>query len=347
MTGAGRRAVAPGAGLALLAAACGPSGAGTVADFDGDGVPDVNDCDADDPDTFPGADDPCGDGLDQDCDGVDGVTGTWCGGDADWIHLSSAGGWEAVAAGGDRTCGLRDGGHLACWGRGLEVDSEPVWREVAAGTNAMCGLLEDGAVSCWVLGSDFPSPPAETLAGIGLGAWDAVGIRDDGALVRWGSPSNGELAVPVPDGAFDRVTVGGGQACARDEGDGGWTCWGTDTDALPGDGPWRDLVAGQRWSCGIDEDDAVRCFGMDAVDGLVEDERRWVSLGEPEAGWHVCALDEGGEVGCWGSNEWRQTDAPQGRFTSLATGLFHSCGVLRDGRVACWGHGQFGEEFPP
>ncbi|MFT4628112.1 MAG: hypothetical protein ACI8PZ_006807 [Myxococcota bacterium] len=44
-------------------------------DADGDGVPPLDkgglDCDDGDPTVYPGADDPCGDGIDQDCDGRD------------------------------------------------------------------------------------------------------------------------------------------------------------------------------------------------------------------------------------------------------------------------------------
>ncbi len=40
-------------------------------DADADGSPDSLDCGPTDPSRYPGANDPCGDGLDQDCDGVD------------------------------------------------------------------------------------------------------------------------------------------------------------------------------------------------------------------------------------------------------------------------------------
>ena len=42
-------------------------------DLDNDGVPDAEDCNPNDPDTFAGADDPYGDSRDTNCDGLDGI----------------------------------------------------------------------------------------------------------------------------------------------------------------------------------------------------------------------------------------------------------------------------------
>src|SRR5258706_5512363 len=67
------------AGTMLLAACYGPAGRyqgapmrPTPADRDGDGAPADIDCDDNDPTRYPGAEDPYGDGIDQNCDGVDG-----------------------------------------------------------------------------------------------------------------------------------------------------------------------------------------------------------------------------------------------------------------------------------
>ncbi len=68
--------------LTLAACADGPI------DFDGDGTPDLADCDPEDPAFHPGAQDDFGDGLDQDCSGADGT-------DAD------GDGWASIASGGE------------------------------------------------------------------------------------------------------------------------------------------------------------------------------------------------------------------------------------------------------
>ena len=57
--------------LAVPAAAC--SGGEQRFDFDGDGSEDAVDCAPEDPSSYPGAEDPYGDGVDQNCDGFDGI----------------------------------------------------------------------------------------------------------------------------------------------------------------------------------------------------------------------------------------------------------------------------------
>ena len=58
--------------VSLLLVACRPQASPNY-DFDGDGHFDTEDCGPEDPLVFPGAADPCGDGVDQDCDGQDGL----------------------------------------------------------------------------------------------------------------------------------------------------------------------------------------------------------------------------------------------------------------------------------
>ncbi len=81
-----------------------------LADSDGDGVPNDEDCAIDDADSYPGADEDCDDGVDNDCDGdVDGDDADCNGGDDD----DSAGdddvsgdddGGPTIVGGGDCDC---------------------------------------------------------------------------------------------------------------------------------------------------------------------------------------------------------------------------------------------------
>jgi hypothetical protein len=58
-------------GIALTGLGCASQG-NVLYDFDDDGSLDADDCAPSDPLIHPGADDPHGDGIDQNCDGVDG-----------------------------------------------------------------------------------------------------------------------------------------------------------------------------------------------------------------------------------------------------------------------------------
>jgi len=58
----------------MLLGSCGASGGSNLFDFDGDGVLDQDDCVPDDPAVYPGSEDPVdASGVDNNCDGVDGV----------------------------------------------------------------------------------------------------------------------------------------------------------------------------------------------------------------------------------------------------------------------------------
>jgi len=56
-----------------LLAGCGGDDDDSIQDADGDGSLDESDCAPEDPLIFPGSDDPFGDGVDQNCDGLDGI----------------------------------------------------------------------------------------------------------------------------------------------------------------------------------------------------------------------------------------------------------------------------------
>ena len=58
--------------IALVTVGC-DTDSPVLLDFDGDGSLDADDCGSADPLIYPGADDPYGDDVDQDCDGGDGI----------------------------------------------------------------------------------------------------------------------------------------------------------------------------------------------------------------------------------------------------------------------------------
>ena len=132
--------------LALLLAGC--TGGGQRFDFDGDGWEDAQDCAAEDPDIFPRDDgDDVGDGIDQNCDGVDGLDldrdghaseasgGDDCRDDRPDIHPDAD---EVPDDGEDNDC---DGVLLRC-----DADGDGSFND-----HPLCGGTDcdDAAAACW------------------------------------------------------------------------------------------------------------------------------------------------------------------------------------------------------
>ena len=76
------------------------------------------------------------------------------------------GGYIAVAAGNDHSCGLHGQGTVVCWGDnvvGQLYEPDGQYTAIAAGSGHTCGLHTDQTISCWGLNSDgqtdVPSGP--------------------------------------------------------------------------------------------------------------------------------------------------------------------------------------------
>lgn len=231
--------------------------------------------------------------------------------------------WTAVSAGGSHTCGIRDAGHLYCWGhngfRQVEVRDGPPrvrepervgvsnrWIAISAGQQHTCGLQQqpDGVtLHCWGqdsdgrlgngptidIGSDVKAiGPHRDWTDVDVGP-HSCGVRG-GQLFCWGGNFDGQLGTGdrSPRSAPERV--------------------GADTG-------WVEVAVGERHSCGRGNDTSVRCWGRNA-NGQVGD------------GSFVDRLIP---VVVQGGNGW----------TALSVGGTHSCGI-RDERAWCWGSNAFG-----
>jgi hypothetical protein len=62
---------------------------------------------------------------------------------------------------------------------------------------------------------------------------------------------------------------------------------------------------------------------------------------------HSCAIQTDGTVGCWGTNNFGEGNAPAGTFTGLSAGVFFSCALGTDGRISCWGLNDAGQQSVP
>jgi len=321
-----------------------------------------------------------------------------------------------LAAGGAHTCALLETGAVRCWGSGrvgalgygneeyIGDDEEPADAgdvdlggkavQVAAGGPETCALLEDGTLRCW--GSGMYGQPGygstedigddETPASMGpvqvggsvvlvaVGSGHTCAVLDTKAVRCWGAGALGygneehigdnelpESAGDVPmGGPVERVSAGGSHTCALLE-DGGVRCWGVGSDGRLGYGNEED----------IGDDEAPTEVGDVDVGGQ--------ALQVAAAGYHTCALLEGGNVRCWGGGQWGRLgygeglgvceddfgfhcdaadeccigdnetpasagDVPVGgEVEQLSAGELHTCALLGSGRVRCWGSGESGK----
>jgi alpha-tubulin suppressor-like RCC1 family protein len=174
-------------------------------------------------------------------------------------------------------------------------------------------------------------------------------------LFCWGDNATGQLGqgdtepriVPTPvesDVLFRSVACGGTSACAIDE-EHRLRCWGDNLEGKPGQAdPYS-------------APDITRPAVVGGEGGEGSTRYAQVAIGQG----HVCAIDEGGALFCWGRNtdaalgiglEPPQTRAPMrvgaaSTWVRIAGSQHSSCGIRSDGSLWCWGRNNFFELAQP
>lgn len=256
--------------------------------------------------------------------------------------------------------------------------------EVAAGNRHACAVLGDTRVACW--GKDVLPKPTRVL---GLedvlhvrcgGRHDCVS-RNDGRLLCWGENDRGQLGTETRDAALTSEVEGLGKArqistgtdhtCAVLEADASVWCWGDNrygqlgqgaTDREPHARPVRvkdlppaaQVEAGDKTTFVRTREGGVHGWGFGIKRPVRLTIERVVAIAA--GGKQNCALDESGDVWCWGFNDFGQlgTATPGDSATpvkqqavsgakALAAGEVHVCALLDDGQVACWGSNENGQ----
>lgn len=128
---------------------------------------------------------------------------------------------------------------------------------------------------------------------------------------------------------------------------------------------WTQVSAGERFTCGILEDQRMWCWGannagqlgVNSPDSSIDTPTRvqvgrWASVSAGQE--HVCAIDTNGALFCWGEesngrlgfnpiNNRQPEKVDDGPWTAVAAGGSHSCAVHEDGTLHCWGLNVFGQ----
>ena len=105
---------------------------------------------------------------------------------------------------------------------------------------------------------------------------------------------------------------------------------------------WLDIGAGEYFSCGIHGSKGdIQCWGgkdtslAETYEPPTDNGFTELSMGHSFG----CALDDGGNIECWGENEYLQLEPPDGSFDSVAVGSVFGC-AIDDETVECWFDGE-------
>ena len=245
--------------------------------------------------------------------------------------------------------------------------------ESRAATHHQCALLTDRSVKCW------------GAFAIGDDTWDANSTFAKEPTAVQGITN--AVAISVSDD-FNCVIQDGSHF------DGSVWCWGSNLYGQLGDGTAgvisgsaagprktpvqvsgisnvKSVSAGYSHTCALLQDGSAKCWGWNNKGQLGDgsdveyNTAPSLVLGVTNATsiasgyWHVCALLGGGNVTCWGNNQYGQLgNGATGdksaavqvlNITSartIALGHHHSCALLRSGVIKCWGrnaNGQLGD----
>ena len=252
-----------------------------------------------------------------------------------------------------------------------ENDNSWVWRKLAPGGNHTCGI-----------GQTFPG--SKKLYCWGYNYYGQVGTSPAGSGQKYYVPQ--EVKNP-DDKEWIDVTTGAAHSCGIDSDHNLW-CWGyngnkqlgvdsiysTYTPQLvvhPEGLKWEKVSAGFQHTCAIDEVGQVYCWGWNIFGGVGDGsgtkiaepilvsslaDKKIVALSKGSVQRGMCAIDDLGDLYCWGNNSLGETNAKTTgeKFTPVEIqgwGDWHavllgeqsnngyspfSCG-FDDSGIKCWG----------
>lgn len=310
----------------------GDTGGGTVNDVDGDGFSSAQgDCNDNDARTFPGAWDAAGDGVDQNCDQVDGV-------DAD-----SDG--QASAASGGADCNDDDptvftGAEEIGWDlidQDCDLTDQHDFTQICAGNKHTCAIDTTGRIRCWGVLDErtLNIPPADPKVfpndgspwtSLSCGYDTTCAVSESGSMYCWGLEDERDglmltAAQPYEDmgKVWDRVFLGHYHGCVVDA-TGRASCFGLDewgqVSKVPGSALFKEMGLGNDHTCGIyGSQSIIECWGNNTQDIRIESDapdpatsQGWLQITAGDS--FACGIRSDLGRDCWGDNDRLDNDMP-------------------------------------
>ena len=251
-----------------------------------------------------------------------------------------------------RSCGVHDSGEISCWGEAWAAGGDPPtgrFVKVSLASDRACAIGEDGLVSCWgrswettdlnglYVGERFAVGAPEGRF-VDVSARSLCGVRDSGEVVCWGDAA--VTRVGLPRGDFVRLA---GPWCALGAA-GELACWGDPRSLgrsrVP-EGRFVDLDFAEGGGCAVRVEGSVVCWqhasgsrGGEHLDGERDGAFVQVAMGGRA---HMCALDAGGDIECWGEGPFAGMGRLRGPFSQISVTEAVLCGLRADGQASCWG----------
>jgi alpha-tubulin suppressor-like RCC1 family protein len=278
-----------------------------------------------------------------------------------------------VAAGWEHSCAVLTNNVVHCWGTLPELG-------MSASAPIATSALGSSGVSVGVHGCSISEQTASSSSSRTCWGPNELGQLGDGT-----QSAGGVVTLGTGASTFRRVDVGKHHTCALSQ-NSEVSCWGSNATGQIGNGTltlapspvvvgtgYARVVAGGDQSCALEEGGTLRCWGQNYSGQVGVDDRTaiptpvepgcddpnsptcfhdWIEVG---AGyWVTCAIREGGELYCWGSNEQgglgigspfagveisTPTRVGQGiAWAQVEGGFRHTCGIDEEGRLYCWGY---------
>ena len=238
-----------------------------------------------------------------------------------------------IDTGGTITCALSQAGNLYCWGSNasgqlgtgditdhhtpalVRHPQNLQWASIDTSSRHTCAIDTSSQLWCWGAntsgqlgtGSTLTSRTPQQVYSTGIAAWLEVetgwahtcGLANTGKAYCWGYNNNEQI--------------------------GSSTAGMVNPSPIPvtGNLTFKDINAGNDYTCGIDHQEKLWCWGsnnfgkiglgetVSVVDSptavIVKPELRWAALVGKD--YHSCAIETQGSLWCWGSNRFNRINA--------------------------------------